>query len=120
MEQLGIEPIELARFIVDTAADKKAEDIILLDIIGLSAFFDYFVICSASSDRQIKAIVDGVVQAAKDEYGKLARSVEGDPESGWVLIDFTDVVVHVFSHDSRTYYSLENLWQDASVLLKIQ
>ena len=110
----------MARFVVDTVADKKAENIVLLDIREQTVIADYFVICSAGSDRQIRAVVESVREEVKDEFGMYARAVEGEPESGWVLIDYYDVVVHVFAPATRHYYDLESFWDEASVLLKMQ
>ncbi len=100
--------------------EKLAEDILLLDIRGVSAFADFFVICSGDSERQLKALVDSVRDMAKNELGILPHHIEGEPFSGWVLLDYVDVVVHVFAPDLRTYYDLEGLWQDGKVLLRMQ
>ena len=114
------EPIELARFIVDLAADKKAEDIVLLDIREQSIIADYFVICCGTSERQIKAIISDIPQEVKNSYQLLARAIEGKPETGWVLIDFYDVIVHVFNQQTREYYDLEAFWSEATTLLRMQ
>jgi ribosome-associated protein len=118
--EIDIEPIELARLIVDLIADKKGEDIVLLDIRERTLIADYFVICSASSERQIKAIVEGIGSAMKQSHGIMTRRVEGIPSNGWVLVDYGDVIVHVFSPERRGFYDLETLWYEASVLLKMQ
>ena len=119
----AIEPtqiIELARFIVDQIADRKGEDIVLLDVRERTLIADYFVICSGTSDRQLKAIVDAITESVKKKYGLPARYVEGDPAAGWVLVDFRDVIVHVFAPERRAFYDLEGFWSEAAVLLKIQ
>ena len=119
----AIEPteiIELARFIVDQIADKKGEDIVLLDVRERTLIADYFVICSGTSERQLKAIVEAVTENVKKQYRLPARYVEGNPVGGWVLIDYRDVIVHIFAPDRRTFYDLEGFWSEASVLLKIQ
>ncbi len=77
---------------------------------------DYFVLCDGQSSRQVGAIADGIVKAVKDR-GQLALSVEGKPDSGWMLIDFSSVVVHVFSPELRAYYNLEELWHEAPVVV---
>lgn len=101
--------------------DKKAGDIILLDLRPDTVMADFFVICNGNSDRQLKALVQNVREAVKDRYGKNPFSVEGTPESGWVLMDYSDVVVHIFLEEQRQYYDLEGLWRaEASVLLSIQ
>jgi ribosome-associated protein len=105
--------------IVDLIADKKGEDIVLLDVREKTVITDYFVICNGTSDRQLKAIVESVTEEIKKEYGVRNHHIEGDASRGWVLIDYTDVVVHVFSPGLRMFYDLENLWQ-SPVLLKMQ
>lgn len=113
---------ELAREIVDIIADKKGENIVLMDLRGRTVITDYFVVCSGGSERQLKAIVEGIREEVKKDYGVTPRSVEGDAASGWVLIDFIDVVVHAFAPEVRSYYDLEEFWtaQEANVLLKMQ
>lgn len=80
---------------------------------------DYFVICSATAERQIKAIVEAVTQSAKQLYRLRPWYIEGEAKSGWVLIDYGDVVVHAFAPEIRAYYDLEGLWRAAPVLLKM-
>ncbi|MBV8085268.1 MAG: ribosome silencing factor [Chloroflexi bacterium] len=109
----------IARFAVDAAANKKAEDIVLLDIRELTSMADYFVICSASSDRQLKSVVEGIEQDLKGE-GVRPVHVEGDQGSGWVLVDFGDVICHVFKEQERDYYRLEDLWTGARTLVRMQ
>jgi ribosome-associated protein len=104
---------ELARLIAGYADDKKAQDIVELDLRGVVGYTDYFVICSGSSDRQVKAIHDGIHKSLKDEHGVLPRRVEGLSEAHWVLMDYLDVVVHVFTPETRGYYRLEQLWGEA-------
>jgi ribosome-associated protein len=121
-EQVTIEIIDLARNIVDIIEDKKGEDIVLLDIREKTIIADYFVVCSGSSERQLKAIVDGIREEVKKKHGIGPRSVEGDARTGWVLIDYSDIVVHAFSPAVRTYYDLEGFWEEhnATVLLKVR
>jgi len=99
--------------------DKKAEDVVLLDIQGLSSIADYFVICSGASERQIAAIVEAVETTLKSS-GRLPLHVEGDHTSGWVLMDYGDVILHVFGPRERAYYQLERLWKDARLIVHIQ
>jgi len=94
------------------AIDKNAESVKILDLTEISGFTDYFVICSGTSDRQVQAIADSVQKALK-EAGRKALSVEGYSEGRWVLLDFGDIVVHVFLDALREYYDLESLWEDA-------
>ena len=120
MEQHDIEPIELARRIVDLIEDKKGENIVLLDIREHTVIADYFVICSGASERQLKTIIRSIQDDIKQETGIYASHVEGEADSGWVLIDYSDVIVHAFAAEKRAFYDLEGLWEDAPVLLKMQ
>jgi ribosome-associated protein len=104
---------ELARLVADYADDKKAQDIVELDLRGVVGYTDYFVICTGASERQVKAIHDGIHLGLKDDHGLLPRRVEGLSESRWVLMDYLDVVVHVFTAQTRSFYRLEQLWGEA-------
>lgn len=105
---------------MDQIADKKGEDIVLLDVRERTLIADYFVICSGTSERQLKAIVEGVTENVKKEFRLPARYVEGEPNGGWVLIDYGDVIVHIFAPERRAFYDLEGFWYEAVVLLKMQ
>jgi ribosome-associated protein len=94
------------------AASKQAEDIVILDVQGLIVITDYFVICSASSDRHVRTVVDEVERALRDRERKPVRR-EGETEGKWVLLDYVDLVVHVFAEAERDFYDLERLWRDA-------
>ncbi len=107
-----ITPKVLARSCGKLALEKKAEDVVIIDLRKMSAPTDYFVICSGSSDKQIKAIVDHIVEEM-EAAGVYAWHIEGYGALRWVLIDYVDVVVHVFLEDARKFYSLETLWGDA-------
>jgi len=111
---------ELARGIVELIADKKGSDIVLLDIRRVSLLADYFVICSGASERQVKAILDEILEKVKKEAGIGPLSVEGVPSSGWVLIDYGSVIVHIFVPSLREYYSLEKLWSGATMVVRVQ
>lgn len=112
-------PLDLARRIVDLAEDKKAADIVLLDLTDLTTLADYFVICSGGSERQLDAIADGIVSSLRDERTKpIGR--EGTPESHWVLLDFGSVIVHIFTPPERDYYGLEKHWSQAKTVLRVQ
>ena len=115
-----LELIELAHGIIEAISDKQGEDIILLDIREQSPFADYFVICSAKSERQIKAIQDGVGEVTLKNFEVKPRRIEGRSESGWVLVDFIGIVVHIFAQSQRAFYQLEDLWKEAPVVLKMQ
>ncbi len=113
------EALELARRIVELAEDKKAADIVLLDLGGRTSVADAFVICSGGSERQIDAIADGILSGLRDEHVKpIGR--EGTPESHWVLLDFGSVIVHVFTPPERDYYQLERHWSGARTVLRVQ
>jgi ribosome-associated protein len=114
-----LQSIELARKIVNAIADKKGSDILLLDLRSISLLADYFVICSGESERQIKAIVDEITGTIKVE-GVRPLHIEGDSSSGWVLVDYGGVIVHVFAPAARGYYQLEKLWSDAATVVRIQ
>jgi ribosome-associated protein len=94
------------------AIDKKAENLKVLDLTHLSSFTDYFLICSGTSDRQVMAIADSI-EAAMSAQDRELISIEGYSEGRWVLMDFGDVVIHIFLEALREYYDLENLWADA-------
>ena len=91
-----------------------------MDLREQSPFVDYFVICTANSERQIKAIEEGISEYALKYFKQKPRRVEGSTESGWVLMDFIDIVVHIFSPSQRDFYQLEDLWKEAPILLKMQ
>ena len=99
--------------------NKKGEDIILIDLQGIAIFADYFVICSGSTDRMIQALVDSAIDQVKNEFRINAR-VEGQAEDGWMLVDYGDIILHIFSPQRRDYYRLEELWSDGKVLLHVQ
>jgi ribosome-associated protein len=99
--------------------EKKGEDILLLDIQGIASFADYFIVCSGSSDRMLDSLANSVLQTAKQQFD-IHTVVEGNPGSGWLVIDLGDIVVHLFSPDQRDYYRLEQLWDKGKVLLHLQ
>jgi ribosome-associated protein len=110
-EYAGLTPEQLAHEIAAQASDKKAIDIVVLDLRPTAAgFADFFVICSGGTERQTKAIHDGIHQGLKERFRLLPRRVEGTREARWILMDYLDVVVHVFTPETRAYYRLEQLW----------
>ncbi len=112
-------PLDMARRIVELAEDKKAADIVLLDLTGLTTLADAFVICSGGSERQLDAIADGIIEGMRTEKVRpIGR--EGTASSHWVLVDFGAVVVHVFTPPERDYYSLEKHWSEARTILRVQ
>lgn len=106
--------------LVDTILEKKGGDVLLLDVQDQIIFADYFLLCNGESDRQLKALVNGIVEDAKAEARQSPLGIEGSPDDGWMLVDFGDVIVHVFAPDKRDYYNLEELWRDARVVLRMQ
>ncbi len=112
-------PLEIARRAVELAEDKKAAEIVLLDLAGLTTLADYFVICSGGSERQLDAIADAIISGLRDE-GVRPIGREGTPASHWILVDFGSVIVHVFTPPERDYYSLEKHWAEAKTILRVQ
>ncbi len=104
---------------VAAAGDKQANDIVLLDAREVCSFADYFVMCSGDSDRQLQAIYEEVEHVLKKE-GILPRHCEGTVDSGWLLLDYGDVIVHIFAPFEREYYQLDELWSQASTVVRIQ
>ena len=113
------EALDLARHIVELAEDKKAADIVLLELAPLTTLADYFVICSGGSERQLDAIADGIIAPLRDEKVRpIGR--EGTPASHWVLLDYGSVIVHIFTPPERDYYGLEKHWSEAKTILRVQ
>jgi ribosome-associated protein len=104
---------------VDVIVEKLGEDVLLLDIRPLSTIADYFVICQAATARQMRAVHEEVLTQLK-ETGVRALHSEGAPASGWVLVDYGSVIVHIFLPLTRSYYDLEQLWKDAKTVVRIQ
>ena len=99
--------------------DKKGENIVLIDIQDIAIFADYFVICSGSSDRMIRSLADSAIDSVKKDF-RINPRVEGQSQDGWLLVDYGDIILHIFSPQHRDYYSLEDLWSDGKVLLHVQ
>ena len=111
--------IQIARRIVELAEDKKASDIVVLELAPLTTVADYFVICSGGSERQLDAIADGILEGLRAEKIRpIGR--EGLPISHWVLLDFGSVVVHIFTPPERDYYAIEKHWSEAKTILRVQ
>ncbi len=108
-----LSPEALSEAIVDYAADRKALDIVQLDLRSMIGYTDYFVICTGRTERQTRAIHDAIYEGMKSAHGRLPQRVEGLPGARWILMDYLDVVVHVFVPEARDYYRLEQLWGEA-------
>jgi ribosome-associated protein len=111
--------LDLARRVVELAEDKKAADMVVLELAPLTTLADYFVICSGGSERQLDAIADGIVEGLRPEKVRpIGR--EGTAASHWVLLDFGSVIVHIFTPPERDYYGLEKHWSEAKTILRVQ
>lgn len=115
-----LDETQLAHLIVDKLDEHKASDIVMLDLRELTPIADYFIIATADSDRQARALEELLQVELKLEHKTRPLSTEGEPGSGWLLLDYNAVVVHVMSPSARAFYSLEELWKAAPVVLKIQ
>ncbi len=109
----------MARLAVEAASEKQANDIMLLDAGGICDFADYFVICSGESDRQLLAVYEEIEVKLK-QAGVRPLHTEGSAGSGWMLLDYGSVIIHIFSPKERLYYQLEKLWEAANVVVRIQ
>ena len=114
------DPVELAHLVVNTIAEKLGVNTVLLDIRPVSLLGDFFVVSSGESERQIRAIVEEIRLQVKTTLQTLPLRIEGTASSGWMLMDYGGVIVHIFSPAMRNYYQLEALWSDAPVVVKMQ
>jgi ribosome-associated protein len=112
-ERSQLTPERILAVAAELAADRKAQDIVALDLRGLVGYADYLVVCSGGSDRQVKAIHDAIHLGLKQREGLLPRRGEGVTEGRWALLDYLDVVVHIFTPETREHYRLEQLWGEA-------
>ena len=109
----GPTPLQLARLLRSAAAEKKAWDTVVIDVRDLTSIADYFVICEGETDRQVRAIADGMVEAAMSKEVR-PTAVDGYEDATWILLDFDSVLAHVFLPGERSYYDLESLWAPAA------
>ena len=109
-----MESKELVKIIADYSLEKKAEDVIILDLKNITTVTDYFVICTADSTAQVKAVTDYIIEKLKEQKIKVWHT-EGYESLTWVLLDLVDVVVHIFQPETRQFYKLEKLWGDAEI-----
>ena len=114
-----LEPIEFAHVVVDAIAERLGSDIVLLDMEGVSLLAEYFILCNAESTPQFRAILEEVEKRVKVAGGRRLH-VEGEVGSGWILLDYGSVVVHIFDPELRAYYKLEELWKEARLVVRIQ
>ena len=108
--------LDLANMIAAAAAEKKARDIVLMKMVDLTPATDYFVVCSAGSTTQVRAIADSIEEKLQLELGEKAWRIEGQQTGLWVAMDYVDVVVHIFLTELREFYRLEELWADAPMV----
>lgn len=108
----GIDSRQRALLCVNAALEKKAKEMVVLKVSEISAFADYFIICSGTSDRQVRAVAGAIQENLKKE-GLVPLGVEGEAGGRWVLLDYDDVIIHVFLESVRSFYDLERLWSEA-------
>lgn len=113
------DPAALAHTIVDVIEDRQGSEIVLMDLRTISLLADYFIIASAESRRQMRALVDTVQETLHKQKVNPLR-IEGTPESGWLILDYGSVVVHLFDPEAREFYKLEQLWKNAPIVLRMQ
>ena len=116
---VALDSLELARHIVEVIADQKGEDVLLLDIQEISILADYFVIGGVTSTRQAKTVIEDIKQGTKGTFDVRPLHIEGEADTGWVLMDYGSVVVHLFTPEMRAYYDLEGLWLNARVVVRM-
>jgi ribosome-associated protein len=114
-----LDSLELARHIVETIADQKGEDVLLLDIRDVTILADYFIIGGVTSMRQAKAIIEDIKHGTKQAFDVRPLHIEGEVTSGWVLMDYGSVVVHLFTPEMRAYYDLEGLWRGGRIVVRM-
>lgn len=119
IEVSDLEGIDIARRAVEIASEKQASNIVLLDVRDICTFSDYFVICSGDNERQIRTIYEDIEQSLKKE-SEITHHNEGTIDSGWLLLDYGDVIVHIFSDEERHFYRLDELWREARPVIRIQ
>ncbi|MEC7988152.1 MAG: ribosome silencing factor [Myxococcota bacterium] len=114
--EFTIDTNALTKIIVQALYRSKATDIRILNLEGLISYCDRFVVCSASSIRQVRAIADNLMMELKKKHAHMPLGIEGKGQGQWILLDYEDVIVHVFSSEAREYYTLDSLWMDAPLI----
>ena len=118
-DQVALQPVEYAHAIVDSASELQAYDVVLLDVRQACDFADYFVIMSTQSPRQVRNLIEEI-EALMKAQGVRVHHIEGTQESGWILLDFGDVIVHILAPDQREFYDLERVWPRAVEMVRLQ
>ena len=108
-----LDGLDLARMCAHYADEKKAEDIVILDVSGLSPITDYIVVCTATSSPHLRAVRDEVSERMKQDHGKAALVSDGNLDSQWLVLAYPNVIVHIFNGEKREFYAMEELWNDA-------
>ena len=109
----------MAHVVVNELVEKKGENIILLDVHEVTSFTDYFILCTGTSNRMLHALAQAVMEKTKGEYMTTNR-LEGKPESGWIVIDYGSIVVHLMDEELRSFYNIEELWKDGRIVVRMQ
>ena len=115
-KEVPIEPKELVQSIVRHVYTTKGKDIRVLDLDNIVSYCGTFVLCTANSTRQVKAIADNIMMSLKKEHNLLPLGVEGKDNNSWILIDYEEVIVHIFNEETRDYYTLDSLWMEAPII----
>ena len=110
---------DYARLVVDQASERLGSDVVLLDVVGISDFADYFVIVSGETDRHLEAMAEDIARALRDRGLRVSHR-EGTGKGGWVLLDFPGIIVHLFTRPQRARYDLESLWARATEIVRVQ
>lgn len=119
-EAQTVDMLDFARDIAEILDEKKGEDILVMDLKGLADFTDYFVICTGASIRTVDSMKQEVQTRIKQSYSRIASGIEGDAASGWILMDYGDVILHIFTEPVRSFYQLEDLWSEGRVVLHLR
>ncbi|MGB1248410.1 MAG: ribosome silencing factor [Chitinophagales bacterium] len=116
MKEKAVKEMALKDIVVDAVLDKKAHEVLVLDLRDLDeSICDYFVVCHGESTTQVSGIADSVYKSVKEQKGLTPRGADGKENANWIVLDYFDIVVHVFHREAREYYQLEELWSDAII-----